>query len=168
MSKKTEKNTAVLNKNLPMLVGKRLIEQNLSISCAESCTGGMFSQTLTDIPGISAVFDRGIVTYSNQAKMEELGVQKETLEKYGAVSEQTAVEMAVGIQKKAATRIGVSVTGVAGPGGGTAEKPVGLVYVCAVFDGQKMCRELRLHGDRSANRNESMLNMFDMIGELIQ
>lgn len=152
---------------LPMIVGKLLIEKNLSISCAESCTGGMFAQTLTDIPGISDVFDRGIVTYSNEAKMEELGVKKATLDKYGAVSEQTAVEMAEGIQRVSKTRIGVSVTGVAGPGGGSIEKPVGLVYVCAVYDDQKICRELRLQGDRKSNRTMSMLTMFNMIKELI-
>lgn len=161
------KNNDDFDEKLPMIVGNLLIEKNLSISCAESCTGGMFAQTLTDIPGISAVFDRGIITYSNQAKIEELGVKKETLDKYGAVSEQTSIEMAQGIQNVSKTRIGVSVTGVAGPGGGTIEKPVGLVYVCAVYDDQKICRELRLQGDRKSNRTMSMLTMFELIKKLI-
>ncbi|MHC1722300.1 MAG: CinA family protein [Aminipila sp.] len=167
MNDKIENNNLVMDENLPSLVGNMLIEKNLSISCAESCTGGMFAQTLTDIAGISAVFDRGIVTYSNEAKMEELGVKKSTLEKYGAVSEQTAVEMAEGIKRVSKTRIGVSVTGVAGPGGGSIEKPVGLVYICAIYDEKKMCRELRLQGDRKSNRMMSMLTMFNMIKELI-
>ncbi|QIB69383.1 CinA family protein [Aminipila butyrica] len=153
---------------LPVQVGGMLLERGLTIASAESCTGGMFAQTLTDIPGISAVFDRGIVTYSNRAKMEELGVRQGTLAQYGAVSAQTAVEMAEGIQRVAGTRIGVSVTGVAGPGGGSAEKPVGLVYVCAVLDERRLCRELRLNGDRTANRTASMYHMFHMIGELIK
>lgn len=168
MNEKTEKESAEFDVSLPYTVGKMLMDYNISVACAESCTGGMFAQTLTDIPGISAVFDRGIVTYSNKAKIEELGVKSQTLDKYGAVSEQTAVEMAEGIKRKANTRIGVSVTGVAGPGGGSLEKPVGLVYVCAVFDNKKLCRELRLQGDRKSNRTTSVLNMFDMIRELIQ
>lgn len=167
MNEKKENNNCNFDENLSRIVGNLLIDKNISISCAESCTGGMFAQTLTDIAGISAVFDRGIVTYSNEAKMEELGVKKDTLDKYGAVSEQTAIEMAEGIQRVAKTRIGVSVTGVAGPGGGTVEKPVGLVYVCAVFDKKRICRELRLTGDRKSNRATSMLNMFDLIRELI-
>ncbi|MBE6033935.1 MAG: CinA family protein [Clostridiales bacterium] len=161
-------NNSDLDAHLPLLVGKMLIEKNISISCAESCTGGMFAQNLTDIPGISAVFDRGIVTYSNNAKMEELGVQRETLEKYGAVSRQTAVEMAEGVRRVARSKIGVSVTGVAGPGGGTKDKPVGLVYVCAVFEQKILCKELRLNGDRKSNRTVSMLTMFDIIKELIE
>lgn len=160
-------NNSTIDKNLPNIVGKLLIKNNISIASAESCTGGMFAQTLTDIPGVSAVFGRGIVTYSNEAKIEELGVKKETLEKYGAVSKQTAIEMAEGIQRVDDSRIGVSVTGVAGPGGGTKQKPVGLVYVCAVFDSKMVCRELRLNGDRKSNRIMSMLNMFDIIKELI-
>lgn len=167
MNDKIENNNFVMDENLPLIVGNMLIEKKLSISCAESCTGGMFAQTLTDISGISAVFDRGIVTYSNEAKMEELGVKKATLDKYGAVSEQTAVEMAEGIQRISKTRIGVSVTGVAGPSGGSIEKPVGLVYVCVVYDDEKICRELRLQGDRKSNRTMSMLTMFNMIKELI-
>lgn len=167
MDNTIEENTITIEKNLPLKVGKILIEKNISISCAESCTGGLFAQTLTDIPGISAVFDRGIVTYSNQAKIEELGVKKETLDRYGAVSEETSIEMAQGIQRVSKSRIGVSVTGVAGPGGGTIEKPVGLVYVCAVFDQKRICRKLSLQGDRKLNRAMSVLVMFELIQELI-
>ena len=155
-------------KNLPEYVGNMLIEKNISIACAESCTGGMFAQTITDIPGISSVFDRGIVTYSNKAKIEELGVKSETLEQYGAVSKETAQEMALGVRRVAGTDIGVSVTGVAGPGGGTDRKPVGLVYVCAVYNEEMICRELRLKGDRASNRYNSMMNMFDLVRTLLE
>lgn len=161
-------NNIIEDKNLPQIVGNLLIEKNISIACAESCTGGMFAQTLTDISGISAVFDRGIVTYSNKAKVEELGVSEKTLERYGAVSRETAEEMAVGIRKAANTDIGVSVTGVAGPGGGTDKKPVGLVYVCATYKDSLICRELRLEGDRADNRKNSMMNMFDLVNQLIK
>ena len=99
------------------------------IATAESCTGGMIAEALTDIAGSSAVVDRGFVTYSNQAKVEMLGVSIDTLQKHGAVSMQTAVEMAKGAVRHSAADISVSVTGIAGPAGGTADKPVGLVHM---------------------------------------
>ena len=146
----------------------RLLENNISISCAESCTGGLFAKTLTDIEGISAVFDRGIVTYSNRAKIEELGVSPETLDRYGAVSEQTAREMALGLQKVSGSRLCISVTGIAGPGGGTDEKPVGLVYIGIVFDDKVEVRKIHAFRPlRSLVRNTAMLNMFDMINRII-
>ncbi|MEX0344093.1 MAG: CinA family protein [Rhizobiaceae bacterium] len=99
------------------------------IATAESCTGGMIAAALTDIAGSSDVFERGFVTYSNQAKVELLGVSVETLLEHGAVSQQTAAEMAIGAARHSGADIAVSVTGIAGPGGGTPEKPVGLVYL---------------------------------------
>ena len=156
----------------PVVVGNMLMSRGLSISAAESCTGGLFGALLTDVPGISAVFDRSLVTYSNQAKVDELGVKAETLDKYGAVSEQTAIEMAEGVRLKAGTDIGVSVTGIAGPDGGTEEKPVGLVYiglslgeaVCSEKGGVTMCRKIdRRIKDRQRNRRHAVLSMFDMI-----
>ena len=156
----------------PVVVGNMLMSRNITIAAAESCTGGLFGAALTDVPGISAVFDRSLVTYSNQAKMDELGVKAETLEKYGAVSEQTAVEMAEGVRLKAGTDIGVSVTGIAGPDGGTEEKPVGLVYiglslseaVCGKEGGTTLCRKIdRRIKDRQRNRRHAVLSMFDMI-----
>ena len=123
---------------------------------------------MTDIPGISAVFDRSLVTYSNQAKVDELGVNPETLEQYGAVSEQTALEMAEGVRRKAGTDIGISVTGIAGPDGGTDEKPVGLVYIGLSLGekcgGRCLCRKIdRRLKDRQRNRRHAVLSMFDMI-----
>lgn len=150
------------------VIGKKLIEQNISFSCAESCTGGLFAMTMTEVPGISAVFDRGFVTYSNKAKMEELGVKAETLEKYGAVSEETAIEMAKGVKNVTGSRLCISVTGIAGPDGGTEEKPVGLVYICATFDDKIVSREFRIRNvSRKWNRNYTVLCMLDIINHLI-
>lgn len=104
-----------------------LIEKEYRISCAESCTGGRLTGTIVDVADASKVLDASIVTYSNEAKVRYLGVKKETLAKYGAVSEETAWEMAVGIAKANVAQVGVGVTGLAGPGGGTKEKPVGMV-----------------------------------------
>ncbi len=115
--------------SLEYVVYKLLKEKNMTVSFAESCTGGMISSRLTNVPGVSSVFMNSIVTYSNEAKMKFLNVKEDTLNKFGAVSSETALEMAKGIQKVSGTDIGISVTGVAGPDGGTAEKPVGLFYI---------------------------------------
>lgn len=111
------------------VVYRLLKEKNMKIAFCESCTGGLISSRFTRIPGVSEVFDRGIVTYSNEAKIEELGVNKKTLEVYGAVSENTAIEMARGLLAKTKVDIAISTTGIAGPSGGTISKPVGLVYI---------------------------------------
>ncbi|MCL1982041.1 MAG: competence/damage-inducible protein A [Clostridiales bacterium] len=149
-------------------VAKKLIEKNISVSCVESCTGGLFAEMLTKVPGVSAVFDRGIVTYSNRAKVEELGVSEKTLEKFGAVSVETAIEMARGLKEKTGSRLCVSVTGIAGPGGGSLEKPVGTFCVCAIFDDQEEAREIRQRDiDRNVNRNYFMLYMMHMVYKMI-
>lgn len=156
------------DEDLYQVVAQKLMAQSISVSSAESCTGGLFAQTLTKIPGISAVFDRGYVTYSNAAKMEELGVSAETLEQYGAVSEQTAVEMAEGVKRKTKSRLCVSITGIAGPDGGTEEKPVGLLYICVIFDDRKEVKEFRIRNtSRKWNRNYALLCMLDMINQLL-
>ncbi len=156
------------DEELYQVVGRKLLEHKISISSAESCTGGLFAQTMTEIPGISAVFDRGFITYSNQAKMEELGVQAKTLERYGAVSEETAVEMAKGLKQVTGSRLCISVTGIAGPDGGTDEKPVGLVYICAILDEELVSKELKIRNvSRKWNRNYTVLCMLDLINHLI-
>ncbi len=156
------------DESLPELVGRKLIEKNLTMSTAESCTGGMIAARMTDISGISAVFERGIVTYSNGAKMDELGVSGETLERYGAVSPQTAEEMVRGLQKKTGSRVCVSVTGIAGPGGGTPEKPVGLIYVGVMLDERMEVFELRTNNTkRQWNRNYTVLFALDKINRFI-
>ncbi len=151
------------DKNMEEAAGELLISKGISLSLAESCTGGLIASRLTAIPGISRVFNRGIVCYSNQSKIENLGVNTETLQKHGAVSRETAVEMAEGILKNAKTDLGLSVTGIAGPEGGTAEKPVGLVYVALAHSGGVECKEFRFWGSRDRIRNVTVLNALDMI-----
>ncbi|MFR6017189.1 MAG: competence/damage-inducible protein A [Paraclostridium sordellii] len=133
-------------------VAKLLVEKNLTIAVSESCTGGMVSSMLIDYPGISQVFIEGCVTYSNEAKMSRLGVKKETLDSFGAVSTETAIEMAKGVAMNLKTNVGLSTTGIAGPGGGTAEKPVGLVYIGLYINGKTKVKKLNLAGSREKIR----------------
>ena len=148
------------NEDLKDVVGRLLISKNITVSCAESCTGGLFAGTLTDIPGISCVFDRGIVTYSNKAKMEELGVKEDTLETFGAVSSQTAAEMAEGLAEKTGSDLCISVTGIAGPGGGSLQKPVGTAYVGIRWKGNtEIIKIQRRNVNRKWNRNYAVLSM---------
>lgn len=148
------------NEDLKDVVGRLLISKNITVSCAESCTGGLFAGTLTDIPGISCVFDRGIVTYSNKAKMEELGVKEDTLETFGAVSSQTAAEMAQGLAEKTGSDLCISVTGIAGPDGGSLRKPVGTAYVGIRWKGNtEIIKIQRRNVNRKWNRNYAVLSM---------
>ncbi|MFR3566537.1 MAG: competence/damage-inducible protein A [Paraclostridium sordellii] len=133
-------------------VAKLLVEKNLTIAVSESCTGGMVSSTLIDYPGISQVFMEGCVTYSNEAKMSRLGVKKETLDSFGAVSTETAIEMAKGVAMNLKTNVGLSTTGIAGPGGGTTEKPVGLVYIGLYINGKIKVKKFNLAGSREKIR----------------
>lgn len=137
------------------VVAKLLIDKNLKIAVAESCTGGMVSSVLINYSGISSVFMEGCVTYSNEAKIKRLGVKKETLEKFGAVSEETAIEMAEGIAKGFNTNIGISTTGIAGPGGGTHEKPVGLIYMGIYINGNTIVKKYNFNGSRSRIRERA-------------
>jgi nicotinamide-nucleotide amidase len=114
---------------LPEAVGLMLKEKKLTISVAESCTGGLISSMITDVPGSSEYFERGIVAYSNKTKMEVLGVPKTLIDKHGAVSGEVAAAMAEGVRSGSSSSIGLSVTGIAGPGGGSAAKPVGTVHI---------------------------------------
>jgi len=144
------------------VVGNRLRERNETLAVAESLTGGLVCSRLTDIPGASDYFDRGLVAYSNDAKQTELGVSRESLDSDGAVSESVASEMARGIRDTAQTTWGVSTTGIAGPTGGTADKPVGLVYIGVAYAGpwgsQSSFTRVDRHvfdGDRSAVTQQS-------------
>ena len=121
-----------------------LREHHITVSAAESCTGGLVSKSITDIPGCSEIYPGGVCSYSNEMKMKWLGVKAETLQAHGAVSEETALEMAQGIRLATGADFGVSTTGVAGPGGGTPEKPVGLVYVAVVGETYQHVEKLNI------------------------
>jgi len=121
---------------LAEVVGGQLQRRGKTLAVAESCTGGLLAKLITDIPGASGYFTRGWVTYSNQAKVEELGVPQELIERYGAVSEPVAEAMARGARREARADYAIGITGIAGPDGGTDEKPVGLVCICVDVEGQ--------------------------------
>lgn len=149
---------------------KLCTERKLTIATAESCTGGLVAGALTDVPGSSAVVDRGFVTYSNNAKQQMLGVPVATLKKYGAVSRQTAEAMARGALTKAKVDLAVAITGIAGPGGGSPDKPVGLVHFAAASrDGTSMHAAMR-YGDigRTEVRHKSVLQALRMLTELAE
>ena len=149
--------------NIQGVVGKILCENKLTISTAESCTGGMVAETLISFAGISEVFKEGVITYSNEAKIKRIGVKEETLKEYGAVSEETAKEMAEGVAKLANTNIAISTTGIAGPGGGTVDKPVGLVYIGVYIDGETMVQKFNLNGNREAVRRKATMNALNIL-----
>ncbi|MFW5998566.1 MAG: competence/damage-inducible protein A [bacterium] len=140
------------NQTLPEVTGNILKKYNLKLGIAESCTGGLIGSRITNIPGSSKYFEGGIIAYSNQIKINELKVSSETIKQYGAVSEQTALEMAKGISKKFKCDLGLSVTGIAGPGGGTANKPVGLVYIGVASSNTTEVYKLNLNGNRKENK----------------
>lgn len=144
----------------PESVIKILIEKKLSISTAESCTGGMIGSLLTSVSGASEVYGYGFITYANEAKENILGVKTDTLIKYGAVSEQTAHEMALGALNVSKSDIAISVTGIAGPGGGTKEKPVGLVYTAVATEKGVNVKKLILKGTRDEVRTQTCESVF--------
>ncbi len=150
------------------VVYRMLSERSMTIAAAESCTAGMFTAMLADIPGASDVLKESVVTYSNEAKEKYLGVSHETLERFGAVSEQTAKEMAEGIRRVSGADIGIGITGIAGPGGGTAEKPVGLVYVGAACSEKTVVRQLNLIGSRQKVRYASCLNALNEVRKILK
>lgn len=155
------------NTTLENVLGEILVSKGLTIATAESCTGGMVAARLINYPGISQSLLEGVVTYSNQAKMNRIDVKKETLDKFGAVSHQVAGEMAMGVSKTSGADIGISTTGVAGPGGGTAEKPVGRVYVGIYYNNEVTTKELNLVGDRQKIRERTTVILLDMLRRLL-
>jgi len=156
------------DESLEKVVSDMLIKNNLTISLAESCTGGLLASKFTSISGISKVLDRAIVTYSNTAKIQELNVEEAILESYGAVSEQTAKAMANGLKNITNTDISLSITGVAGPTGGTPEKPVGLVYIAIATNKSTLVKKLNLSGDRNKIRNYTSIAALNLIRETIE
>lgn len=133
-----------------------LLKKNLTVATVESCTGGLIAATLVNCGGVSSCFKEGVVTYSNAAKMKYVGVKQSTLARVGAVSEETAREMAEGIKQVAGADIGLSSTGIAGPGGGTPDKPVGLVYIGVAMPEETEVFKLQLHGTRQENRERTV------------
>ena len=151
------------NDTLEEVVGKLLKERGLTIATAESCTGGLISSRITNVPGSSQYFERGIVSYSNGAKVELLKIDEDMIDKYGAVSFEVARLMAEGVKAVSGTDIGLAVTGIMGPGGATFNKPVGLVYIG--YCDEKMCtaREFRFGDDRLRNKDKTAQAALDML-----
>ena len=159
--------TAYLEK-LAEAVGQRLLARQALLATAESCTGGWIAQVVTSVPGSSAWFDRGFVTYSNQAKQEMLGVAPETLAAHGAVSAQVAAEMAAGALSHSQAWVTLAVTGVAGPGGGSEDKPVGTVYLAwARRDQAPLIQRRQFAGDREEIRRQTVRVALERLIELL-
>lgn len=145
-----------------------LIENKITVATAESCTAGLIAARLGDVSGVSEIFSEGFVTYSNAAKEKNLGVSHEALENFGAVSEIVARQMAEGVCKKTGARLGLSATGIAGPTGGTAEKPVGLVYMGVCLDGVTTVVREVFSGDRAEVRAQTVDAVFAEVKKRLQ
>ena len=143
--------------------GKALESKNLTLAVAESCTGGLLGDRITEVPGSSEYFLGGVISYGNEAKVELLGVDKEILRTRGAVSEEVAVQMAKGVRELFRAGIGVGVTGIAGPTGGTPSKPVGLVFIAVSSRERTVCTRNIFDGDRSVVKAKSVAKAFDML-----
>ncbi|MGH9767749.1 MAG: competence/damage-inducible protein A [Blastocatellia bacterium] len=156
------------NETLEDVVGDLLKLRGYTLATAESCTGGLLAGRITDVPGSSEYFVEGVVSYSNEAKSDLLGVPKKLIKEHGAVSQQVAEAMAAGIRKRAGSTFGVGVTGIAGPGGGGEEKPVGLVYIALADDTQSTARKFIFPGDRQFIRTLSVNAALDMIRRRIK
>jgi len=148
-------------------IGLLLKEAGLTLSLAESCTGGMIANMLTNVPGSSEYFYGGIVAYSNSAKVKYLGVNESTLDSFGAVSSETAREMADGLRKSSGTDIALAVTGIAGPNGGSLLKPVGLVYIAISGQNGTICRDYIFKGNRVEIKNLTANNALRLLKDYI-
>jgi nicotinamide-nucleotide amidase len=151
------------NDTLEEVVGKELIRKRMSLSIAESCTGGLISNRITNISGSSKYFDNGIVTYSNESKIRDLGVDKKLIERYGAVSRPVAIAMAKGMLKKSGSDVALAVTGIAGPTGGTKNKPVGLVYIALAHMKKTHCIECHFVGNRADIKHQTATAALDLL-----
>ena len=145
-----------------------LMSKNLTVATAESCTGGLVSHTFTNISGSSSFFDRGIVSYSNEAKMQLLDVTEKDLIDFGAVSNQVAKAMAEGVRKKSDVDIGISTTGIAGPTGGTKEKPVGLVFIGLSTRTNTIVKKYQFKGSRLENKQSTCNAALNMLYEYLK
>ena len=158
----------VIDERLINKISKILKKQKLSIATAESCTGGLVAHTLTNISGSSDYFDRGVVSYSNKSKMELLDVPKDLLKKHGAVSKEVAEAMAKGIRIKSDVDIGISTTGIAGPTGGTEEKPVGLVYIAVSTKDDTKVEKFLFTGNRLQNKENTCEAALEILLETLR
>jgi len=149
--------------DLEEIVGDMLSERGYTIATAESCTGGLIGHRLTNVPGSSTYFLGGVISYSNDMKMKTLGIQENTLQEFGAVSKQTATEMAHGARDFFGSDLAIAVTGIAGPGGGTAEKPVGLVYITLVHNDTVWAKKFKFFTDRKLNNRLSSQVALNMV-----
>ncbi len=149
-------------------IGALLRKHGKTISIAESCTGGLISHRITNVAGSSNYYDCSVIAYSNKSKIDILHVSPETLKKFGAVSRQTAIGMAQGIKQISGSDLGLAVTGIAGPGGGTPEKPVGLVYICLASDESVVCEEFRFKGKREEIKSQASEATLQMIKKHVQ
>jgi PncC family amidohydrolase len=154
--------------DLEETIGQLLLAQGLTLATAESCTGGLVAHRLTNVSGSSAYFLGGFVTYSNEAKERFVGVHHETLLAHGAVSEETAREMARGARQQMGADVAVAITGIAGPTGSTPEKPVGLVYVALSAADAEICRRFVWQGDRESNKIESAEAALQLVLDYLQ
>ena len=150
------------------LVGRLLRQTGMTLALAESCTGGLIAHRITNVPGSSDYFAGGIVSYSNDIKERVLGVRQTTLHRYGAVSEQTALEMARGGRRVCRADVALAVTGVAGPGGGTPDKPVGLVYVALATPDDEWVERHVWDGDRQENKERSAEAALDLLRRYLE
>lgn len=147
----------------------RMKEKKWMMATAESCTGGLIAAAITGVPGSSAVLDRGFVTYSNESKIEMLGVSEETLKAHGAVSQQTAQEMVSGALRKSRAHLAVSVTGIAGPDGGSSEKPVGLVFIgYGLRGGDAQVEKFNFSGSRESIREQTAAAALNLALSLLE
>jgi len=153
--------------SLEEVVGKLLTERKKKLATAESCTAGLLAGQITSVPGSSGYFEQGVITYSDRSKTELLGVPAELIEKYGAVSAETAEAMAAGVRERAGTDYGVAITGIAGPGGGTEEKPVGTVFISIASSVGLKSKKILLTRDREINRRRSIYTALEMLRRTI-
>jgi len=149
-------------------IGRALRSKKKSLAVAESCTGGKLGDMLTEVPGSSDYFLGGVISYSNDSKVTLLGVDRETLRAKGAVSEEVALQMAAGARRALGADIGVGVTGVAGPGGGTHDKPVGLVYIAVSTGEASVCRRNVFKGSRSSVKKQSAEKALSTLNDLLE
>lgn len=153
--------------NLVNKVSDELKKHQVTIATAESCTGGLLAHILTNISGSSAYFDRGVISYSNKSKQEVLGVPEELLKKHGAVSREIAEAMAQGIRQRASVNYGLATTGIAGPTGGTKDKPVGLVYIAIATKDYVTVKRFLFSGDRLTNKESTCTSALELLLDVL-